>query len=105
MKDKPRIGVFGWGVVAPKSPDVDTFARNLLKSESWLSTFEGFGPSNFLVGEPEFDFERYRPWFDERFSPSKYSQLNEKMGPMTKYAIGSFIQSLGQNPGIEQYLQ
>lgn len=105
MTDKPRIGVFGWGIVAPKSPDVDTFARNLLKSESWLSTFEGFGPSNFLVGEPEFDFERYRPWLDERFAPSKYSQLNEKMGPMTKYAIGSFIQSLEQNPGIEQYLQ
>lgn len=105
MKEKPRIGVFGWGIVAPKSPDIDTFARNLLKSESWLAAFEDFGPSNFLVGEPEFDFERYRPWFDQRFAPSKYSQLNEKMGPMTKYAIASFIQSLTQNPGIEEYLQ
>ncbi len=27
------------------------------------------------------------------------------MGPMVKFAIGAFIQSLRQNPGIEQYLQ
>lgn len=105
MKDSHRIGVFGWGIVAPKSPDVDSFARNLENSDSWLSPFEGFGPSNFLVGEPEFDFERYHSWFDERFAPSKFSQLDEKMGPVTKYAIGSFIQSLEQNPGIETYLQ
>lgn len=105
MKETKRIGVFGWGVVAPRSPDIESFTRNLEKSESWLSPFEGFGPSNFLVGEPEFDFERYRPWFDERFAPSKFGQLADKMGPMTKYAIGSFIQSLEQNPGIETYLQ
>ena len=24
-----RIGVFGWGIVAPRSPNVETFARNL----------------------------------------------------------------------------
>ncbi|MDX1582382.1 MAG: beta-ketoacyl synthase N-terminal-like domain-containing protein [Thermoanaerobaculia bacterium] len=105
MKETKRIGVFGWGIVAPKSPDIETFARNLEKSESWLTPFDGFGPSNFLVGEPEFDFERYRPWFDARFAPSKYGQLDDKMGPTTKYAIGSFIQSLEQNPGIEEYLQ
>ena len=45
---QPRVGVFGWGIVAPKSPNIDAFARNLAKSESWLTPFEGFGPSNFL---------------------------------------------------------
>jgi 3-oxoacyl-(acyl-carrier-protein) synthase len=105
MADRKRIGVFGWGVVAPKSPDVNTFARNLETAGTWLTPFEGFGPSNFLVGCPEFDFEAYHGWFDERFPPAKFAQLNDKMGPMVKYAIGAFIQSLGQNPGIEQYLQ
>ena len=104
MPQRKRIGVFGWGVVAPKSPDIDTFARNLERADTWLEPFRGFGPSNFLVGYPEFDFERYRPWFDERFPPAKFSQLKEKMGPMVQYAIGAFIQSLGQNPGIEQFL-
>lgn len=65
----PRIGVFGWGIVAPESPNIDAFARNLEKSESWLTPFEGFGPSNFLVGQPDFRFEDYKPWIDERFAP------------------------------------
>jgi hypothetical protein len=51
-----RIGVFGWGIVAPKSPNIEAFARNLATSESWLTPFEGFGPCNFLVGHPEFHF-------------------------------------------------
>ena len=99
-----RIGIYGWGVVAPKSPDVDSFAANLESADSWLEPFSGFGPSNFLVGMPEFDFERYRPWIDERFAPSKFPQLRTKMGSCTQFAIGAFIQALQQNPGIEDVL-
>ena len=50
-----RFGIFGWGIVAPKSPNIDAFARNLEGGESWLTEFDGFGPSTFLVGDPEFD--------------------------------------------------
>jgi 3-oxoacyl-(acyl-carrier-protein) synthase len=105
MSDRKRIGIFGWGLVAPKSPDVATFEANLENADSWLEPFDGYGPSNFIVGNPDFNFDTYRPWFDERFPPAKFSQLKDKMGPMVQYAIGSFIQSLTQNPGIEQYLQ
>jgi 3-oxoacyl-[acyl-carrier-protein] synthase II len=105
MSQRKRIGIFGWGVVAPKSPDISTFENNLESAGSWLTPFTGYGPSNFLVGIPEFDFETYHAWFDERFAPAKFAQLKEKMGPMVQYAIGSFIQSLAQNPGIESYLQ
>src|SRR5581483_7533164 len=98
----PRIGIFGWGVVAPRSPDIDAFERNLSQSESWLSPFQGFGPSNFLVGEPEFDFAAYKEWVDARFEPRKFAQLDEKMGWNVKYAIGAFVQSLRQNPGLEE---
>jgi len=99
-----RIGVFGWGVVAPKSPDIETFEKNLGSATSWLEPFDGFGPSNFLVGRPEFDFSAYRPWFDQRFEPRRFSQVQSKMGNTVKYAIGAFIQALGQNPGIEPLL-
>lgn len=105
MSQRARIGVFGWGLVAPKSPNVETFEQNLERADTWLSPYTGYGQSNFLVGYPEFDFESYRPWFDERFPPAKFAQLKDKMGPMVQYAIGAFIQSLGQNPGIEQFLQ
>ena len=100
-----RIGIFGWGVVAPKSPNVEIFERNLSQATTWLEPLQGFGPSNFLVGRPEFDFAEYKSWLDDRFGPRKYSQLDEKMGNMVKYAIGAFIQSLRQNPGIDHLLQ
>lgn len=101
---RKRIGVFGWGVVAPKSPTIDAFSRNLIKAESWLSPFKGYGPSNFLVGAPDFDFSAYKPWVDEHFEPRKFSQLDSKMGEVVKFGIGAFIQALGQNPGIGKVL-
>ena len=101
----PRIGVYGWGIVAPRSPNIETFRKNLETSESWLERFEEFGPSSFLVGVPEFDFADYRPWIDARFPPTRFRQLTSKMEATALYAVGAFIQALGQNPGIETLLQ
>jgi 3-oxoacyl-(acyl-carrier-protein) synthase len=105
MPGRKRIGVFGWGLVAPRSPDIQAFERNLSSADSWLTPFDGFGPSNFLVGKPEFDFKRYKPWIDTRFEPRKFPQLEAKMGLNVQYAVGAFIQALGQNPGLEVLLQ
>ncbi len=100
-----RVGVFGWGAVAPKSPDIEAFARNLAEASSWLAPFEGFGPNNFLAGTPDFEFERYKSWIDERFAPRHYQTLVEKMDLPTQFALGAFVQALGQNPGLERELQ
>ncbi len=100
-----RVGIFGWGLVAPKSPTIEAFAANLGSAESWLSAFDGFGPSTFLVGDPALDFSIYRPWIDARFLPNRYPQLVEKMDPTALLAIAAFIQALGQNAGLEEALQ
>lgn len=100
-----RVGIFGWGVVAPRSPNIEAFAKNLESSETWLTPFNGFGPDNFLVGNPTFNLADYKPWIDARFPANRFSQLERKMGQPTQYAIGAFIQSLSQNPGIEKELQ
>ncbi len=100
-----KVGIFGWGIVAPQSPNVERFAANLASSRSWLAPFDGFGPAPFLVGAPDFRFEDYKGWVDERFKPSRFPQLVDKMDPSTHYAIGAFIQSLEQNPGIEAELR
>jgi 3-oxoacyl-[acyl-carrier-protein] synthase II len=97
--------VYGWGIVAPKSPNIDVFRNNLMCSDTWLAPFNGFGPDNFLVGTPTFDFADYEQWIKERFAPRHYQKLKEKMGMPSLYAIGAFIQSLGQNPGIESELR
>jgi 3-oxoacyl-[acyl-carrier-protein] synthase II len=100
-----QVGVYGWGIVAPRSPDIEAFERNLESAESWLAPFGGFGPDNFLVGRPEMDFEVYREWIDARFPPIRYPQLVSKMDPSSLYAVAGFIQALGQNPGLEEILQ
>jgi 3-oxoacyl-(acyl-carrier-protein) synthase len=100
-----RIGVFGWGVVAPKSRNVEAFERNLESAETWLTPFNGFGPDTFLVGMPDFDFEEYRPWIEARFPPSRFHQIRTKLGTPTLFAIGSYIQALEQNPGLEEELR
>jgi 3-oxoacyl-(acyl-carrier-protein) synthase len=101
---RPRVGVFGWGIVAPKSPNIQAFEHNLACSESWLSPFNGFGPDNFLVGTPEFRFDDYREWIDKRFPPRHFQNLKEKMDTPSLYAIGAFVQALQQNPGLEEEL-
>ncbi len=103
--DPRRIGVFGWGVVAPGASDVDAFRDALARPESWLTPFTGFGPSNFLVGEPAFDFADYKSWIDARFPPSRFGLLDRKFGGPSKFAIGAFIQALRQNPEIEAELR
>ncbi len=100
-----RIGIFGWGVVAPGARDVATFARRLEQGTSWLERFDGFGPDNFLVGRPDFAFADYRDFIAERFKPSKFAQLESKMGLPVQYAVGCFIQALAQNPGLEAELR
>lgn len=99
-----RKAVLGWGIVAPRSANVEEFAKNLEAGDSWLSPFNGFGKDGFLVGTPSFDFRDYQPWLEQRFPPSRFNQLKDKMDATTLYAIGAFIQALGQNPGIEAEL-
>ncbi len=100
-----KVGVYGWGIVAPKSPNIEAFRDNLASSESWLTPFHGFGPDNFLVGTPEFRLSDYEEWIGNHFAPRHYQKLKEKMDMPALYAIGAFIQALGQNPGIEHELR
>ncbi len=102
-----RIGVFGWGIVAPGAHNVGEFADILDQSAqaSRLVPFEGFGPSNFLVGKPSFRFDDYEAWISARFAPNRFRALDKKFGTPTKYAVGAFIQALGQNAGVEEELR
>jgi 3-oxoacyl-[acyl-carrier-protein] synthase II len=67
--------VYGWGIVAPKSPNIEVFRRNLASAETWLTPFDGFGPDNFLTGTPDFQFCDYEDWIKSRFAPRHYQKL------------------------------
>ena len=100
-----RVGIFGWGVVAPKAQNIQAFEALLEEKQCGLSAYDGFGPSNFLVGEPEFQLSDYEPWIANRFPPSRYAALRQKMGKPVQYAIGAFIQAIADNPTLESLLQ
>lgn len=99
-----RIGVFGWGIVAPGAQTIDAFEGALDRAGTHLGPFDGFGPSNFLVGDPAFDFGDYEGWISERFPPARFRALQKKFGTPTQFALGAFIQALGQNEGVEAEL-
>ena len=99
-----RVGIYGWGIVAPQCANVGEFEQRLAEGGSWLSPFEGFGPSNFLVGAPKFDFSAYRRWLEKRFPPNRFRQLVDKMDQTTLFAIGAFIQAVESNPKLEAAL-
>ncbi len=104
-KRMTRTAIFGWGLVAPGAANIKEFEHRLEEGGSWLEPFNGFGIDSFLVGKPKFQFADYEGWLSERFPPAKAKQLRDKMDPTTLYAIGSFIQALGQNPGLEMALR
>ena len=94
-----RVGVFGWGIVAPKSPNISAFSRNLSSSGTWLCPFHGFGPGNFLVGHPEFRFEDYQEWIDRRFAPAAFSKSEREDGPSLPLCHRSLHSVPGSKPG------
>src|SRR5688572_25577862 len=99
-----RVAVFGWGLVAPGAANISEFEQMLAGAETHLDGFDGFGRGPFLVGQPKFDFADYEPWLASRFPPSRARQLREKMDDTSLYAIGAFIQALGQNAPLESLL-
>ena len=100
-----RIGVFGWGIVAPKSPDINAFKDNLASSETWLTPFNGFGPSNFLVGRSDFQLRGLQNWIDERFAPRHYRTSGKRwISLRSSPSELSFRHSI-RIPGIELEMQ
>ena len=52
---RKRVGIFGWGITAPQSANIEAFRKNLQRSDTWMTPFTTYGPNNFLVGQPEYN--------------------------------------------------
>jgi 3-oxoacyl-(acyl-carrier-protein) synthase len=96
--------LYGAGVVAPGAANLTQLLEVIEKQEHLLVT-EPDLDNAFLVGKPSFEFEAYRDWIVERNAPSKFSQLSEKGGENVQIAIGTTIDALKMNPGLEQALK
>ncbi len=98
-----RIGIYGWGVVAPGAKDIAALEALLLSGRSAVATSKrrGLDQGLFAVGDPDFSFDTYVPWLAERHGEPYVARLRQKMGDNVQFAVGATIQALGTQPGLE----
>src|ERR1700733_10864865 len=98
-----RVGIYGWGVVAPGARDVPAFAELLASGKSALkvSPRPELGAGLFAVGDPDFTFEDYAPWITKRHGAPYVSRMLAKMSDNVQFAIGATIQALSSSPPLE----
>src|SRR6185295_9655611 len=98
-----RVGVYGWGVVAPGARNIAAFAERLRTGTTALapSVQPELGPGLFAVGEPDFAFADYADWIAARHGAPYVSRILAKMTDNVQFAIGATIQALGCAPGLE----
>jgi 3-oxoacyl-(acyl-carrier-protein) synthase len=98
-----RVGIYGWGVVAPGARNVMALEQLLSKGCSALSPSERLelGPGLFAVGDPDFAFDDYAPWIGERRGDSYVARMRSKMGDNVQFAVGATIQALQSDARLE----
>lgn len=104
VQNSRKVYLYGCGVVAPGASNLSDFLANVRRHTPTLETSSALNGA-FMVGNPQFDFEQYRPWISERHNPARFSQLNEKAGFNVKCAVGMAIQALNGNEGLEKGLK
>jgi 3-oxoacyl-(acyl-carrier-protein) synthase len=101
-KDR-RVGVYGWGIVAPGAKNVAALEALLREGRTALRTTSRpeLGHHLFAVGEPEFTIDDYVPWVAERKGEAYAARLRKKMGDNVQFALGATIQALSCDPRLE----
>jgi 3-oxoacyl-[acyl-carrier-protein] synthase II len=102
----PRIGIYGWGVVAPGARDVRALVELLSQGRSALTPSPRAQPGGgrrglFLVGDPDFSFDDYVAWIAARHGETYVARVRGKMGDNVQFAVGAAIQALSCDPRLE----
>ncbi|HEU4409021.1 MAG TPA: beta-ketoacyl synthase N-terminal-like domain-containing protein [Polyangiaceae bacterium] len=102
-----RIGIFGWGVVAPGAKDMAAFRALLERGETALrpSPRAELGYGLFAVGDPDFRFEEYAPWVASRHGEGYVARMRSKMGENVLFSVGAMVQALGCDERLEGLLR
>jgi 3-oxoacyl-[acyl-carrier-protein] synthase II len=102
-----RIGVYGWGVVAPGAKDVTALEALLRTGRSALvsSGRQELGGSLFATGEPDFSLTEYDAWITARHGDAYVARMRSKMGENVQFAVAATIQALGCDARLEALLR
>ncbi|NBO38112.1 beta-ketoacyl synthase [bacterium] len=104
LQNKRKVSLYGVGVTSPGAANLREFMTLVHEGKPALSPIEELQGA-FLVGTPKFDFEVYREWISQRHAPNKFSQLSDKGFSHVRMAIGTSIDALESNPGLEEALK
>jgi 3-oxoacyl-[acyl-carrier-protein] synthase II len=101
-----RVGVYGWGVVAPGARDVAALETLLASGRTALSVAgsearQDLGGGLFASGDPEFSIADYEGWIAARHGDAYVARMRSKMGDNVLFAVGATIQALNCDPGLE----
>jgi hypothetical protein len=98
-----RIGVYGWGVVAPGARDVAALQALLRSGRTALAPSDRpeLGSGLFAIGDPEFSLSDYDGWIAARHGDPYVARLRTKMGENVQFAVGAAIQALQCDPRLE----
>jgi 3-oxoacyl-(acyl-carrier-protein) synthase len=103
-KQKRRVSLYGVGIVSPGAANLREFLALVQEGKPALTPIAELHGA-FLIGQPKFDFEVYRDWISQRHAPNKFSQLSDKGLSHVRMAVGTSIDALESNPGLEQALK
>jgi 3-oxoacyl-[acyl-carrier-protein] synthase II len=101
-----RVGVYGWGVVAPGASNVAALEALLRTGRTALKVGASpgrgdFGSDLFASGDPEFSLAEYDPWIAARHGDAYVARMRTKMGENVQFAVGATIQAINCNPRLE----
>jgi 3-oxoacyl-(acyl-carrier-protein) synthase len=98
-----RIGVYGWGIVAPGARNVAALDALLRSGRTALRTasLPSLGDGLFAVGDPDFSADDYVPWIAARKGEAYATRLKKKMGDNVLFALGATVQAMQCDDRLE----
>jgi 3-oxoacyl-(acyl-carrier-protein) synthase len=99
-----RVGVYGWGIVAPGAKNLAALEALLREGRTALRTASRpeLGDGLFAVGDPDFSIDDSLPWIAARKGEAFATRLKKKMGDNVLFAIGATVQALEGEPKLEE---
>jgi 3-oxoacyl-[acyl-carrier-protein] synthase II len=102
-----RIGIYGWGVVAPGARDVAALEALLRSGRTALTASHRaeLGSGLFATGDPDFTLADYDAWIAQRHGDAYLARMRTKMGENVQFAVGATIQALQCDGRLEPLLR
>lgn len=99
-----RVGIYGWGVVAPGARDVAALEALLERQGRGLHVpgDAAFGGDLFAVGDPDFDQAKVVSFIAARKGDAYAARLTSKMGDNVLFALGAVVQAVATHPALER---